>query len=65
MKKYYRIQNMALAKRYLKKAEKLVLMTFFFGFTLAAICFAILQVYIFNNVDPSTAIISNSTNPQT
>lgn len=56
---------MALAKRYLKKAEKLVLMTFFFGFTLAAICFAILQVYIFNNVDPSTAIISNSTNPQT
>ena len=65
MKKYYKMQNMALAKRYLNKAEKLVLITFFFGFTLIAIFFAILQVYFFN-VDPtSIVIVSNSTNHKT
>lgn len=61
MKKFYRMHDMILAKRYLLKAEKLVLMTFFFGFTFIAILFAVMQVYYFNEVDPSTVLSNNST----
>ena len=48
MKKFYGINDMIRAKRYLVIAEKLVLMTFFFGFTLIAITFAVVQVYFFD-----------------
>jgi hypothetical protein len=58
MRKYYRLHDMQKAKKYLEKAERLILVTFVIGFTLVALLFAILQAYVFNvHVSP----IVNST----
>lgn len=48
MRKYYRLHDMQKAKKYLEKAERLILITFIIGFTLVALLFAVLQAYVFN-----------------
>lgn len=61
MHKYYKLREMAIAKKYLKKAEKFLMLTFIFGLSLLAILFAILQGHFFNNKNiPS---IVNTTEP--
>lgn len=59
LNKFYTMHDMVRAKNYLLKSERFVLATFFFGFTLIALIFAVLEVYLFN---PVSTNISNSSN---
>lgn len=55
-KNYYNTRDLVNAKKYLKRSEWALILTFFFGFTLIAIGFAILETYLFRDerVDHST-----------
>jgi hypothetical protein len=53
-KKYFELRDMVNAKKYLKRSEWLLLMTFFFGFTLLALAFALLEAYLFRNSNDET-----------
>ena len=46
-KKYFEKRDLIKAQRYLKRAEWMLIATFFFGFTLIAIGFAVLEHYLF------------------
>lgn len=50
-KKCYTIRDMVKAKKYLKRSECLLLITFFFGFMLIALGFACFEAYLFRNSD--------------
>jgi hypothetical protein len=48
-RKYYDRRDMTKAKKYLTKSEWMLILTFFFGFTLIAVAFALLEVYLFKS----------------
>jgi uncharacterized membrane protein len=48
-KKHYNLGDLVKAKRYLKKAEWLLLLTFFFGLTLIGTFFAFMEAYWFKS----------------
>ena len=52
-KKYYNMRNMQQAKKYLNRAEWLLMLTFFFGLTLLALIFAFLESSIFKSASHS------------
>ena len=54
-KKYYELRDMTNAKKYLKRSEWFLLMTFFFGFTLLALAFALLEAYLFRTSNDETS----------
>lgn len=50
--KYFKMRDLTRAKRYLEKSEWMLILTFFFGFTLIALGFCFLEYYWFKS-DPS------------
>jgi len=46
-KRYYEMRDMEKAKKYLGKSEWMLLLTFFFGFTIIAIVFALMEAFLF------------------
>jgi hypothetical protein len=47
--KYYKLRDLNKAKKYLKRSEWMLIATFFFGFTLIAIGFAIMEHFLFKS----------------
>ena len=49
-KKFYNMRDMEKAKKYLNRSEWMLMLTFFFGLTLIAVMFALLEAHLFKSV---------------